>query len=104
YIHALDKPTQWPSAIPHLQFKLNNSKATSTQQAPNEVVKGFTPNDIVTTVHRNTAMGGPPTSRVSVHDALAIASMTMKHHYDRRHTTRFFSVGDRVMLRLHQGY
>ncbi|KAM3498445.1 hypothetical protein MY11210_009673 [Beauveria gryllotalpidicola] len=43
-------------------------------------------------------------ARVTAHDAMAIAAMNMKYHYDRRHTPRFFAVGDYANLRLHRGY
>ncbi|POS75391.1 hypothetical protein DHEL01_v206213 [Diaporthe helianthi] len=45
-----------------------------------------------------------PQSRIRIHDALALAAMTVKAHFDRRHLAKFFNVGERVLLRLHKGY
>lgn len=44
-----------------------------------------------------------PTARIQAHDALALAAITTKQHYDRRHITKFHQVGDKVLLRLHKG-
>ncbi|KAH6900587.1 hypothetical protein B0T10DRAFT_471097, partial [Thelonectria olida] len=45
-----------------------------------------------------------PQTRLKAHDAMAMASMSMKRQYDRRHHTVFFSKGNHVYLRLHKGY
>ncbi|KAI3540897.1 hypothetical protein CABS01_06785 [Colletotrichum abscissum] len=105
YIHSLESPEDWPESIPHLQFRQNNAKAKSTGLAPNETVRGFTSSDVIAGIYRDIKTDiTPPRSRIQIHDAIAVASMTMKWHHDRRHTTRFFSIGDRVYLHLHQGY
>ncbi|KAI1469091.1 uncharacterized protein F4812DRAFT_457636 [Daldinia caldariorum] len=43
-------------------------------------------------------------SRTEIHDAIAVAAITAKGHYDNRHKPIFFNVNDKVLLRLHKGY
>ena len=43
-------------------------------------------------------------THVDAKDALALAAMVMKQQYDKRHTQKYFQVGDWVSLRLHKGY
>lgn len=45
-----------------------------------------------------------PKARLAAHEALAIAAITMKGHFDRRHTANFMEIDDQVYLRLSQGY
>lgn len=39
-----------------------------------------------------------PESRIRRQDALALADMTVKSHFDRRHLAQFFEVGQQVLL------
>ncbi|KGQ08839.1 Transposon Ty3-I Gag-Pol polyprotein [Beauveria bassiana D1-5] len=105
YIASMSDPAEWEAALPRLTFQINNAPSASTGHTPNEVVKGFNPLDI--SDHLISTIPTKPdfaSARIQAHDALAIAAVTMKNHYDRRHTTRFFHEGDMVYLRLHKGY
>lgn len=106
YLHGLDNPARWTTFIDRLQFEYNCSKSATTRVSPNEAVKGFTPNNVPLAIARDSQPPAiaAPSARLSIHDAIAIAAVTMKYHYDRRHTTMFFNAGDKVYLRLHKGY
>ena len=43
-------------------------------------------------------------AHIDAKDAVAFASTAMKHYPDKKHTPRYFAVGDMVNLRLHRGY
>lgn len=90
--------------MPRLIFQLNNARSASTGHTPHEIVKGINPRDVPDLLGGMPAKPNYTAVRVSAYDALAIVAVTMKNHYDRRHTTRFFAVGDMVYLRLHKGY
>ncbi len=115
FIHALERPEQWPQCLPRLQFEHNNARSTVTGVSPNEAVLGFTPlniGDIITNKQVTPDRQFPgPASRLSVQDAIAAAAMNAKRHYDRKREhydrkrePRFFNQRDRVLLRLHKGY
>ena len=107
YIAALDSPTEWPHVLPRLQFEYNNSKHKATGKSPNEVVLGFTPNNVMDVTRADEIAQDAlhyPTSRLEFADAIAIASSAVKKHYDRRHEQRTFQIGDNVLLQLHKGY
>jgi len=92
-----------------LQFEHNYAVNATTGQSPNRVIIGFNTNntaklfldDVQDETLRQQLL---PTSRVAVSDAIALASMTMKHYHDKRRQPKYFNVGDRVLLRLHKGY
>ncbi|KAF7561559.1 hypothetical protein G7046_g2573 [Stylonectria norvegica] len=83
WLGSLPTPGKWPKAIPPIQFEINNTKSATTKRSPNELVKGFTPNNISTIIANQS---GPrtnlPLGRLEAHDAIAIASMSMKKYYD----------------------
>ncbi|SLM35924.1 probable transposable element [Lasallia pustulata] len=43
-------------------------------------------------------------SHIDAKDAIAWAALQSKHYYNANHHPRFFSIGDKVLLRLHCGY
>lgn len=101
FIAGLDIPTSWIDVIPHIPLEINNTRSESTTLTPNEIVKGFSVNNIASILSdRPREILDKPKARLSVHDAMAVAALTMKSHYDRRHTTKFFNIDDRVYLRL----
>jgi hypothetical protein len=107
YIATLDDATEWPRCLPQLTAALNNSKSAATQKTPNEVVYSFTPNFAIDPTDNQSDQGfhNPfPTAHAEVIDALDLAAMTDKLHYDRKHTAMFLAVGDKAYLRLHKGY
>ncbi|EAQ91761.1 hypothetical protein CHGG_03696 [Chaetomium globosum CBS 148.51] len=106
YIQALDDFTRWPETVPRLQFEHNNIRSRTTGKSPNEIVKGFNPVAVADVIGDHQPARDPnlPQLRMEAHDAVAIAAMTMKHYYDRRHMPRFFDVGSKVWLRVHKGY
>ncbi|KAJ2992804.1 hypothetical protein NUW58_g2044 [Xylaria curta] len=109
YIHALDDPTDWEDAVPRIQFEYNNTKNNTTGSSPNEIALGFSPTNVTDVFSPGKSTEAEripllPAARIQAADAIALASMTMKHYYDKRRQPKYFKVGDRVMLRLHKGY
>lgn len=101
YVHALEKPSMWPTVLPQLQATLNSSG--SSGNIPNEVAYGFTPNRPLDLLKL------PPNvdhvkARVTAKDAIDFAQMTDKFHYDCRHQPMFLKVGNWALLRLYRGY
>lgn len=123
YFATLKKINQWPRTIPLLQRRLNNS-STITGRSPNEVLQGFRvrePIDLLlpTCIREGTLEQvkrpeeeseslerQPPYSQawIDAADAIALASMEAKQHYDGRHQAVFLKEGDMAYLRLHRGY
>lgn len=102
YLATLNSDTEWPSVLPRIQAYMNNTSSASTGKTPNEVVCGFSinqPTDLLAATPDIST-----TARIDVIDAISMAQMSMKHHYDRRHQALFLSVGDFALLRLHRGY
>src|SRR5204863_1977090 len=85
FLAMLKNPAEWPQCLLQIQSVLNNSK-TSTGRTPNEVVYGFTPNFMIDyTTDPDIDL---PAARIDAADALDLAAMNMKYHYDRRHNER----------------
>lgn len=62
---------------------------------------GFAPRDEADSLLAKTRVSRDlPSLRVSAHDAMAIAVMTLKPHVDKKHRACFFAVSDRMFLRL----
>ena len=107
----LNSKEQWPKALPQLQVIINNSQNTnSTELSPNEVIYSFqTKESIDLFPHKDQEVEPGPIwtyrpLRTDAKDAIAFAQMAMKDQYNRRHTPRFFEVGDQINLRFHQDY
>ena len=98
----MDKPTDWPKALPKLQAALNSSPASATTLAPNEVLYGFLPNQALDLL--STATAKIATARITASNAIAFAQIAAKFHYDRHHQPIFLQVGDWALIRLHKGY
>ncbi|RKL28387.1 hypothetical protein BFJ72_g12485 [Fusarium proliferatum] len=104
-INALHSPMKWEQTIPAIQFEFNNTRSSTTKRSPNELTKGFTPNNVTLAMSGNTpTLLDLPITRLEAHDAIAMAAISMKHYYDRHHKPTFFAVGDKVYLRLYRGY
>jgi len=107
YLHAMEDPRKWLSILPRLQFGLNNLYSESIKRSPNEAAYGFTPNDVINLitdsrdVHKALDL---PMAWLEISDAIAESAMTIKRYYDQGRKPIFFSVGDKVYLRLHRGY
>ena len=90
YLGTLEQVDRWPTVLPRLQSTLNSSRA-SHGKTPNVAVYCFTPNtatDLLTSKDVD-----PAKDRIEITDAIAMAQMSMKHHYDRKHHAVFFSSG-----------
>lgn len=97
----------WTAVLPFLQAESNNVKQFSTGFAPNELVYGFRVNDTV-----GMLADLPPEDysrlrlikREEAESAMAFANALSKSRYDLVHQAVKVKVGDKVYLRLHQGY
>src|SRR5438045_6916371 len=98
---TLENPAEWPQCLLQIQSVLNNLK-TLTGRTPNEIVYGFTPNFMINyTTDPDIDL---PAAQIDAADALDLATMNMKYHYDCHHTAMFLAPGDWALLRLHKGY
>ncbi|TAQ84474.1 hypothetical protein B7494_g7190 [Chlorociboria aeruginascens] len=107
--HTLDDVTHWPEYLPLLQHHFNNSPSASTGRTPNEVVMGFTPNDVIHLLSPDTnsiltRTLHTPHARVDVSDSIADAAVMMKFYYDKKHKSISMKVGDKAFIKLHKGY
>ena len=106
WMATLNHPEEWPVTIPAIQSTYNNSISAATKHTPNEVAYGFSlnkPLDLASTEYEKQTLP-PHLVRLAASDAIAFAQTNSKFHYDRRHQPQFFRQGDKVLLRLHQGY
>ena len=101
FIATLQSPADWPKCLAKIQSMLNNS-TSSTRKSPNEICYGFTLN--FTIDYASSLDIDLPKSRIEAAEALDFAAITIKYHYDRKHTAMFLAVGDWALLRLHRGY
>lgn len=102
YLGTIIDPTQWPEALPKLQFDMNNSRSAPTGKTPNEIVYGFSPNMPIQMLKIPNI--DIPKARIEAKDAMDLAAMAAKRQYDSKHKPMFFDVGDWALLRLHKGY
>ena len=110
----------WVSALPALQFSLNNSVHAVTGKSPNQVVTGFQPREVMTAIVVPPALRQPPNTATSAAkpefeknrfvfqkeagEATAFAAAKAKILYDKRHQHLKLNPGDKAYLRLHHGY
>jgi hypothetical protein len=45
YMANMDNPSERKEKIPHTQFPINKTNSASSNLSPNEIVKGFTPDN-----------------------------------------------------------
>lgn len=71
YISSMEDSLRWREILPLLQFHINNSKSALTWHSPNKLVKGFTPNDLLTIIADNDKpMLDKMKARLEAHDAM----------------------------------
>ncbi|TAQ86585.1 hypothetical protein B7494_g5085 [Chlorociboria aeruginascens] len=104
--HTLNDITAWPEHISLLQHYFNNSLSASTGRSPNEIVTGFTPNDVIHLLMPDSPLSQTlhSTYRIDIADSIANASIMMKYYYDRKHTPIALKTGDMVYIKLYKGY
>ena len=104
WIATLQKPEAWPSTLPIIQFRYNNSISQPLGRTPNEVATGFTINESLDLTGIEKQGLAKDVIRVSASDAIAFAQINNKFHYDRAHHPQYLRAGDWALLRLHRGY
>ena len=98
---------EWVDVLPFLQAENNNVVHATTGHAPNELAYGFKVNDTL-----GLLADLPPEEysqlrqikREDAEAAMAFAGALSKARYDAVHKAVDIKVGDKVYLRLHQGY
>ena len=109
YYLSKSEDTEWTKFLPILQRSLNNSPNTATTKSPNEILYGFKVRE-PTSVFK--IENGPESNletardihRQDAIDAMAFANADAKLRYDARHKPLKLNAGDKVFLRLHNGY
>lgn len=99
---------EWVDVVPFLQGENNNVAQATTGFAPNELAYGFKVNDTLGVLTADL----PPEDyqelrqmkRDNAEAAMAFAGALSKARYDAKHQALQINVGDKVYLRLHQGY
>lgn len=109
YLITMFPDTDWIDFLPSLQAQLNNSPNAATGLSPNEVIYGFKTRELITAAGGSSQIPEDISSQRweyqrEAADATAFANAKAKVYYDARHQPVFFRPGDRVYLRLHQGY
>lgn len=107
--HCAALPSEpWINILPALQHNHNNAKSSVLGRSPNEVVYGFKPRDIISTLEvPQTAVDFDTLRKLYQKEAKAaidFAAADAKARYDAKHNPISFNIGDSVYLRLHKGY
>ena len=96
----LDSKKQLQKALLQLQAINNLQNIKFMELSPNKIIYGFkTKESIEFLLHDKQEVRPDPIEtyqplRRDVKDAIAFAQMAIKNQYNRRHTPRFFEVGD----------
>lgn len=112
YHTSIAECSPWPSILPALQHRLNNSLSGVLGRTPNETTLGFKPRspiDMVSLRNKdNNQATAIETIRAAYQDEAAvlidIAGAMAKLRYDDKHSPADYEVGDTVYLRLGKGY
>ena len=99
-IPALSNIHFWPQILPVLQFALNSSSSGATKHSPHQLMYGMI---LGSALHLPSGIQDF-TLRMDAAEAISMAAMQAKRLYDERHTSIYFSPGQKVLLRLHKGY
>ena len=88
-----------------MQAVMNSTTSATTGKTPHELAYGMKLNSPMELLKDNPASKRQDfTLRIDAEEAIKLAQLTMKRHYDRRHRPISFKVGDKVKVRLHKGY
>ena len=101
----------WLLVIPYLQFNLNSAYVESIKASPHEFLLGHKllgPLDVIANAPPSHSLADNPAVRDHIRQeaqlAMDFAIASAKERYDSSHRQVDFQVGDKVMLKLHQGY
>lgn len=84
-----------------MQFEFNNAKSAITGYTPNEVVLGFSLNDVYSLLYNHELeLLNKPQERLQAYNAIVLIFIRIKKFYNNKRNTRFFEVGDRVLIKL----
>jgi hypothetical protein len=104
-IASLPNVRLWPTVLPQMQAVMNSTTSATTGKTPHELAYGMKLNSPMELLKDNPASKRQDfTLRIDAEEAIKLAQLTMKRHYDRRHRPISFKVGDKVKVRLHKGY
>ena len=97
----IDFEEQWPKVLPQLQAIINNlQNINSMELSLNKIIYGFrTKESIDFLLHDKQEVEPDPIEtyrplKTNKKNAITFTQMAMKDQYDRRHTPKFFEVGD----------
>jgi Integrase zinc binding domain/RNase H-like domain found in reverse transcriptase/Integrase core domain/Chromo (CHRromatin Organisation MOdifier) domain len=111
-----ERQDDWADFLGEAEFIINNATSSSTKMAPNEILFGFKLRDPITALGQQIAAGTSNNShletapirrtmaRAQAEDASRHASYHMARQYNKRHKDISFAVGDKVYIRLGNGY
>lgn len=108
--HTATSDTPWIEIIPALQFNLNNSISSATERSPNELLMGMKPRGTLNILDRETKLDQDALDtlrQLHMEEATHLiceAQMSAKRIYNAKHIPRTFQAGDKVYLKLHDGY
>lgn len=130
WLTTLKQFNNWPLTLSCLQAALNNStKYSFINLSTNEVlfkfctcevldllqvdelniIKSALVTELVNTVKsfkkiKLTFVNQYQSAHIDIKDVIVFATLQIKHHYDKKHITRFFDVNNMVNIRLHCEY
>ena len=104
WMNTLEDVKRWPLTIPAIQASFNNTISAPIGKTPNEVAVGMPLNQPLDIAAYDRQIIPDGIARIEAADAIAFAEINSKAYYNRRHQPQFLRVGDKALLRLHQGY
>ncbi|KAM4060255.1 chromatin organization modifier domain-containing protein [Hirsutella rhossiliensis] len=105
-----DPNLDWKTLIPSLQWHLNTAYNTSTKTSAHELMYGFPLKGPLEAVDRTASAEADELPyikealRKQASLAMDLAAMKAKRWYDAKHRPIHLKAGDKVYLKLHQGY
>ena len=103
YLNTLKDYRTWPKVLPHLSHTLNNTRSRTIGKPPNEMAYEFVVPSAADLLQVQLGQNYM-TTRIEASEAIAVAQMSNKHYYNKKHKLLFFEKGDWVYINLHKGY
>jgi hypothetical protein len=102
YIRSMKDSKEWPFALGQIQGTFNNT-TSFISLALNEVCYNFTLNFAID-LNNTTLEIDQPKAQIQAADIIDYTNISMKYHYDCKHTPMFLKIGEYALIQLYKGY